>query len=95
MIESLNVVAQPKGEAWHNQSPEEVPAKLDSAANGLSEQEAAERLATDGPNELKEGKRISPFQIFLGQFKSLIIWILIFATCEATVARPTNNFKED
>jgi magnesium-transporting ATPase (P-type) len=24
-----------------------------------------------------EGKRISPWQIFLGQFKSLIIWILI------------------
>ena len=28
---------------------------------------------------MKEGRRISPFQIFLGQFKSLIIWILIAA----------------
>jgi Ca2+-transporting ATPase len=41
--------------------------------------EAAQRLAADGPNELKEGKRISPLQIFLRQFKSLIIWILIAA----------------
>src|SRR6185503_17852150 len=40
---------------------------------------AAQRLAADGPNELKEGKHISPLQIFLGQFKSLIIWILIAA----------------
>jgi len=72
-------VAQPKGEAWHSQSAEEVLAKLGSAAAGLSAQEAAKRLAADGPNELKEGKRISPFQIFLGQFKSLIIWILIAA----------------
>lgn len=46
-------------------------------ATGLSATEAAQRLAATGPNELKEGKRISPLQIFLGQFKSLIIWILI------------------
>jgi Ca2+-transporting ATPase len=56
-----------------------VLVKFSSAATGLSAQEAAKRLAADGPNELKEGKRISPFQIFLGQFKSLIIWILIAA----------------
>ena len=41
--------------------------------------EAAQRLTANGPNELKEGKRISPWQIFLGQFKSLLIWILIAA----------------
>ena len=60
-------------------SAEDVLARHGSAAAGLSAQEAAKRLAADGPNELKEGKRISPFQIFLGQFKSLIIWILIAA----------------
>ena len=54
-------------------------AQLGSAATGLSAPEAAQRLAANGPNELKEGKRISPLQIFLGQFKSLIIWILIVA----------------
>ena len=54
-------------------------AHLGSSATGLSAKEAAQRLAADGPNELKEGKRISPLQIFLGQFKSLIIWILIAA----------------
>ena len=70
---------QPKGKAWHNLSAGEVMAQLHSAATGLSGAEAAQRLATNGPNELKEGKRISPLQIFLGQFKSLIIWILIVA----------------
>ena len=72
------IAAQPKGD-WHNRSAEEVLAHLGSSATGLSAQEAAQRLAADGPNELKEGKRISPLQIFLGQFKSLIIWILIAA----------------
>ena len=66
----------PKDQAWHSQSAEEVLGQLRSATTG---QEAAERLAADGPNELKEGKRISPWQIFFGQFKSLIIWILIVA----------------
>src|SRR4029450_2625203 len=71
--------APPQGKTWHNQSVEEVLAQVASTADGLSSQEAAQRLATKGPNELKEGKTISPLQIFLDQFKSLIIWILIVA----------------
>jgi P-type Ca2+ transporter type 2C len=70
---------QPKGKAWHSQSAEEALAQLGSSATGLSAQEAAQRLAADGPNALKEVKRISPLQVFLGQFKSLIIWMLIAA----------------
>ena len=72
-------VAQPQSKAWHSESAEEVLAQLGSAATGLSATEAAKRLAANGPNELKESKRISPLQIFLGQFKSLVIWILIVA----------------
>ncbi len=53
--------------------------QLGASASGLSAQAAAQRLAADGPNELKEGQHISPVQIFIGQFKSLIIWILIVA----------------
>ena len=73
-------VEQPKNETWHSHSAEEVLAQLGSAATGLSATEAAQRLAANGPNELKEGKRISPLQIFLGQFKSLIIWTLVAAS---------------
>ena len=69
----------PTTKAWHSLSAEEALAQLGSAATGLSVTEAAKRLAADGPNELKEGKRISAWQIFLGQFKSLIVWILIVA----------------
>jgi Ca2+-transporting ATPase len=72
-------MTNPKGEVWHNQSAEEVLVRLASTAQGLSSREAATRLAADGPNALKEGKRIGPLQIFLAQFKSLIIWILIAA----------------
>jgi magnesium-transporting ATPase (P-type) len=54
-------------------------AELDSKATGLSVTEAAQRLATNGPNQLQEGKHISSLQILLGQFKSIIIWIPIAA----------------
>ncbi|MEO5954069.1 MAG: cation-translocating P-type ATPase [Nitrospiraceae bacterium] len=79
MTQSPPITEHPKGEAWHNRSAEEVLAQLGSSATGLSATEAGQRLAANGPNELKEGKRISPLLIFLGQFKSLIIWILIAA----------------
>jgi len=65
--------------AWHSREAKDVLLACDSSAEGLSSAKATQRLAADGPNELKEGKRISPLQILLRQFKSLIIWILIVA----------------
>ena len=79
MITAPASTAQPTGEAWHSQPAEQVLAHFGSTSTGLSAQEAAQRLAADGPNKLKEGGRISALQIFLGQFKSLIVWVLIAA----------------
>ena len=79
MTQPTLIAEHPKGEAWHNRSAEDVLTHLGSSATGLSAQEAAQRLAANGPNKLKEGKRTSPLQIFIGQFKSLVIWILIAA----------------
>ncbi len=73
------IAERPKGKPWHSQPAEVVLTKLGSTPKGLSGQEAARRLAADGPNELKEAKPISPLQILLGQFKNLIVWILIVA----------------
>jgi len=79
MTTSLINTEQPKGKPWYSLSPEETLTQLDSTTAGLSSQESAQRLIANGTNELKEGKRISAFSIFLNQFKSLIIWILIVA----------------
>jgi len=73
------IASQPKDKAWHSGSVEEVLALLATAADGLSSPEAARRLAINGPNELKEGTRVSPVQILVGQFKSVMIWVLIAA----------------
>ncbi len=73
------IVDSARDEVWYNRTSDEVLAHVGSSTQGLSGQEAAQRLADDGPNELIEGTRPSALQIFLGQFKSLIIWVLITA----------------
>jgi Ca2+-transporting ATPase len=66
-------------EAWHSRSPDEALAHFGSSAAGLSTADASARLAANGPNQLTEGTHIGPLTILLGQFKSLLIWILIAA----------------
>ena len=64
----------------HNKPIEQVLRELNTSSNGLTQQEAEERLKQYGFNELKEGKKISPLEIFISQFKSVVVWILIAAT---------------
>lgn len=52
---------------------------LKTKKEGLSEQEAKKRLKEVGPNELKEHKRITKLRIFINQFKSPLIFILVIA----------------
>ena len=47
--------------------------------SGLSSQEAAARLARDGENRLREGKKKTNLQRFAEQFKDVMILILLAA----------------
>jgi len=58
----------------------EVLKKLDTAREGLSQEEAEKRLEKDGLNELQTETKINKFQLFISQFKSFIIYIMLFAT---------------
>ncbi len=64
---------------FHHQSLEQVYSALDSSPQGLSQKEADERLLNTGMNRLQEVGRINPLLIFINQFKSFIIYILLFA----------------
>jgi len=70
-------------EIWHSYDLETVLEKLDARIWGLTDQEAKERLTSYGYNELEEKKKESYFQVFLRQFKSPIIYVLIFAAIVA------------
>lgn len=51
--------------------------------NGLSDQEAEKRLTQFGPNTLKDQKGKNPIIVFLSQFKSFLILILLAASVAA------------
>jgi Ca2+-transporting ATPase len=60
-------------------SAQEVMEELKTDPKGLTSKEASERLQKYGYNELIERKRISPFQIFLNQFKDIFVIMLLIA----------------
>jgi Ca2+-transporting ATPase len=64
---------------WHAMEGEEVLRVLSSDWKGLSEEEAKARLRNFGYNEFEKRKRISPFRIFLLQFKNVFTLILLAA----------------
>ena len=68
-------------ELHYRNTPEQSLQSLGSTRNGLSTQEAAARAAQYGPNKLSEGKKKSTLQVFLEQFKDLLVIILLVAAC--------------
>jgi Mg2+-importing ATPase len=53
---------------------------INSSINGLSEKDAQEVLWRVGPNRIQSKEKVTPLGLFLNQFKSPIVLILIFAT---------------
>ena len=53
--------------------------------HGLTEEEAKRRLQEFGPNELAAEEKESPLKILIGQFKNVLIVILILATILSAV----------
>lgn len=65
---------------WYKVSAKSVCEELGvDVDSGLSHREAAKRLASYGPNELAKKKKETILLIFLRQFKSPLIYILILA----------------
>ena len=69
----------PSNNYW-GESPEDLLRALDSSVDGLSTAEAAQRLVSYGPNLLKTRAQVTPVGLFLAQFKSPIMIILLIAT---------------
>ncbi len=64
---------------WYGLTQEEVLKRLGTNRTGLNEKEAERRLETYGENVLKEQEEMPWWQVFLGQFKDLLVMILIGA----------------
>lgn len=66
--------------SWHSKTLEETMSELNVTKDGLTSQQAQERLKKYGTNELVAKKRKSALQMFLGEFKDIFILLLVAAT---------------
>ncbi|WP_220021231.1 cation-translocating P-type ATPase [Lactobacillus helveticus] len=64
---------------YYLQTKAKVLEELKTGSGGLSSQQAKDYLAKDGKNALIEGKKETTLQVFLEQFKDLMVIILIIA----------------
>ncbi|MBI5416424.1 cation-translocating P-type ATPase [Candidatus Poribacteria bacterium] len=62
---------------WQSEIDELVNAFNSDREQGLTTQEAKQKLEKYGLNQLKEAKSISPLSIFIDQYKDFIVWVLI------------------
>ena len=78
MIDAENIKIET--EKWHAMSGDDALAALEtSEKDGLSPQEATERLELYGPNQLVEKPRPTFLQMFIAQLNNFLVILLIVA----------------
>lgn len=73
--------------AYWSQQPTDLFTLVNSGAKGLSQSEADKKLEIAGPNSLVTRKKSGPLTLFLNQFKSPIVLILLTATLVSAFVR--------
>ena len=81
----------PQKQAWHTLTVEETEKILDTTEDGLSDAEAARRLAAYGPNNLRQKKAKSVWRMIWEQLTDVMVLILIAAAAFSFVM----SFFED
>ena len=69
-----------KASSWHSRDVSDVLAELATAPTGLSRDEASRRLSMHGPNELQAIAAVSAWTTLAGQFRNVLVVILLAAT---------------
>ena len=72
--------------AWYQMSDEEALQAQSVGKEGLTAAQVEERTREHGKNVLQETKKKSAFQVFLEQFKDLLVIILIVAALISMVS---------
>jgi Ca2+-transporting ATPase len=75
---------------WHSIEAAQVLKELNTDLHqGLTEDDVKRRLEKYGYNELKKEESVSPFTLFINQFKNVLIIILLIATALSAVVGET------
>lgn len=70
---------------WHALAWERCLEMLQTSERGLKSAEVARRVHEHGPNQLAESDRVSPWVMFLNQFRDFMIVVLLVATLISAV----------
>ncbi|HEX9332437.1 MAG TPA: HAD-IC family P-type ATPase, partial [Anaerolineales bacterium] len=76
-----------KDSAYWNIPADQLLTSLQTTQNGLSTAEAEKRSKEAGPNSLTVTRRATPLILFLNQFKSPLVLILLFAVAVSAFAQ--------
>lgn len=68
-----------RSERWHAMPVDEALGRLRSSREGLGPDEVLLRRDREGPNRISRSRPVRPFVLLLGQFKNVLILILLFA----------------
>lgn len=79
---------------FYTLSEDDVLLKLDARPQGLTSQQAKERLETYGRNELDEAEKRTILQKFLDQFKDLMIIILLAAAALSVLTEGVHGLTD-
>ncbi|MFC1752403.1 calcium-translocating P-type ATPase, SERCA-type [Thermoproteota archaeon] len=79
---------------FYKKTVKDIFKDLETGLKGLSDSDAKARLDKYGPNTIEEKHKISPWKIFLEQFNSPIVWILIGAVIISVIVGYREFLKE-
>lgn len=74
-------------ERWHALDPARALRRLETGPEGLSDQEAADRLVRHGANEIRAGEEEPWWRLLLRQLQDPLIYILLAAAAVSLVVR--------
>ncbi len=66
-----------QSDSWHTLSPEQLFSRLKTQEQGLTSEEASQRLQQHGPNEIKRKPKDSLIQLLWRQINNPLIWVLL------------------
>ncbi|NWF95023.1 MAG: cation-translocating P-type ATPase [Candidatus Thorarchaeota archaeon] len=82
-------------ESWHSYTQDELFRRLGTTEDGLTDDEARERLSQFGPNRIEEAKRRGPLRMFLEQFTNPMVVILLIAVAVSLVIFSIHGSHEE
>ena len=86
-VKAASSSAALKEEPFWSRDASDLLAELDSGAQGLSAEQVAQRLRTEGFNALDEQPDAKVARLVLGQFKSPLVLILVFGGAVSAILR--------